>query len=142
MTERQRVVVIRNLRVDRRQLVDLELDLVAVPERPRRDARQVERSARREEERRARGAGEDSTRGRFWAAACARCVVLGAAFYPRAAAAARVEGAGSSLNLGGGLTRDAQALALRRAARRLYEPSESCAAPAVCGQIRPARRPP
>ena len=36
--ELERVVVVGDLRVDRRQLVDLELDLVAIPERPRRHA--------------------------------------------------------------------------------------------------------
>ena len=44
--EFQGVVIIRNLRVDRRELVDLELDLVAVSKRSGGDARQVKRAAR------------------------------------------------------------------------------------------------
>ena len=46
-TKLERVVVVGDLRVDRRQLVDLELDLVAISKSSRRDAREVKSSARR-----------------------------------------------------------------------------------------------
>ena len=71
--ELERVVVVGDLRVDRRQLVHLELYFVAIPERSGGHAGEVERPARREEERRARGAREDRAHGCFLAAAFARC---------------------------------------------------------------------
>ena len=46
--ELERVVVVGDLRVDARELVDLEFHFVAIPERPRRDAGQVEGSTGRE----------------------------------------------------------------------------------------------
>ena len=45
--ELERVVVVGDLRVDTRELVDFELDLVAISKSSRRDAREVERPARR-----------------------------------------------------------------------------------------------
>ena len=45
--ELERVVVVGDLRVDARELVDLELDLVAISKSSRGHAREVERPARR-----------------------------------------------------------------------------------------------
>ena len=46
-TKLQRVVVVGDLRVDTRELVHLELDLVAISKSSRGHAREVERPARR-----------------------------------------------------------------------------------------------
>ena len=44
--ELQGIIIVGDLRVDTRELVDLEFHFVAIPEGPRRDAREVERAAR------------------------------------------------------------------------------------------------
>ena len=132
--EFQGVVIIGDLRVDRRELVDLELDLVAVSKRSGGDAGQVKRAARVVSRTAARAAPRmaASLRRRSRAA-----VVRGAALPASRGGGGTRRGAGSSLK-SLAASRDAQALALlscSAAARRTV--GERCAAPAACGQIRP-----
>ena len=84
-TKLERVVVVGDLRVDTRELVDLEFDLVAISKSSRRHSGQIECAARREQNRGSCGSGKDARHGCCSAAAAStRAVVLGAALRPRA----------------------------------------------------------